>query len=83
MVRIAAFEVMQEAKQSPRLAPRGKLGWWGKFKTVRKLHEFVEFTQELVAVDLECACPLLEEPMEIGRMMMRLPIDQCVLKRVG
>jgi len=59
MVRIATFEVVQEPKKSPQRKPRGKVGWWRKFQTGRKLHEFVEYHQEIVAVDLECACSLL------------------------
>jgi hypothetical protein len=62
MVSIAAFEVMQEAKKSPRRKPRGRWDGGGNLKTGRKLHEFVEFLQEIVAVDLECACPPFLEP---------------------
>jgi hypothetical protein len=34
----------REAKKSPQLAPRGKVGWWRNLK----LHEFIEFIQEIV-----------------------------------
>jgi hypothetical protein len=41
-----------EAKKSPQLWPRGKVGWWRKSTKTQKLHEFIEFIQEIV---VQCA----------------------------
>ena len=40
----------RNAKKSPQLAPRGKVGWWRKSTNRQKLHEFVEIIQEIVVV---------------------------------
>src|SRR5437867_8247440 len=44
----AGFSTLK-TKKSPRLAPRGKVGWWRNLLTVAKVHEFVECIHKIVS----------------------------------
>jgi hypothetical protein len=42
--------VVREAKKSPQLPPRGRWDGGGNLLTAKKLHEFIEFIQEIVEI---------------------------------